>query len=163
MKNNRAFTLIELLVVVLIIVILSAVAIPQYRKAMLKSRLAILKDVTRSIANAQEIYYLANGQYATKFNELDIDAPGGQIENQDATRAKYDWGVCILSSQSVACQNTQFQIGYDIFFKHVAAHARGRTFCLSRDVDPNSLPTQVYKQETGKSTAYSASSGTWEY
>jgi len=71
-RNVKAFTLIELLVVVLIIGILAAVAVPQYQKAVWKSRTAQLYAAVKAIATAQEIYFMANGTYATRFDELDI-------------------------------------------------------------------------------------------
>lgn len=70
---KKGFTLIELLVVVLIIGILSSVALPQYTKAVWKSRAAELRSVTRSLATAQESFFMANGTYPKSFDELDID------------------------------------------------------------------------------------------
>ncbi|WP_428074736.1 type IV pilin protein [Candidatus Avelusimicrobium luingense] len=72
MRNNKAFTLIELLVVVLIIGILSAVALPQYQKTVWKSRSVQLQTAARSLATAQEAYFLANGEYANDFDVLDL-------------------------------------------------------------------------------------------
>lgn len=71
--TKRGFTLIELLVVVLIIGILSAVAVPQYQKAVWKSRAAQLFTLARSLGTAQDAFYMANGSYPTQFSELDLD------------------------------------------------------------------------------------------
>ena len=59
--------------VVLIIGILSAVALPQYQRAVQKTRLMNYYQLARGMVRAQEVYYLANGQYTTKLKDLDVD------------------------------------------------------------------------------------------
>ena len=74
---KRAFTLIELLIVVLIIGILAAAALPQYRKAVLKARATEAMLNLRNIHEAQKRYKLANGTGTTDLSLLDIEIKEG--------------------------------------------------------------------------------------
>lgn len=66
----RGFTLIELLVVVLIIGILASVAVPQYTKAVEKSRAAGVIQKVKSLQNAVDMYLLANDWPTVQFTHL---------------------------------------------------------------------------------------------
>ena len=69
---KKGFTLIELLVVVLIIGILSAVALPQYSRAVEKSRAAEALTIADAVHKSVTLYYLATNSFPSSLDELDI-------------------------------------------------------------------------------------------
>ncbi len=72
-QMKSGFTLIELLVVVLIIGILASVALPQYQRAVEKSRVAEAKQMIASIITAYRVYQMENdGANPTSFADLSL-------------------------------------------------------------------------------------------
>lgn len=83
--NNKGFTLIELLVVVLIIGILAAMAMPQYFKAVERSRMSEAVTLMGNIAQAQQRKYLQINKYTTNYSGLDV-APQGAKKDGYCTK-----------------------------------------------------------------------------
>lgn len=152
------FTLIELLVVVLIIGILAAVAVPQYQVAVAKSRLGAIQTNVKAIAEASELYYMANGAYAPDdITVLDISEMSGCVQkgtgNMQCGDYWYDYnagGTWTSESRVDGCiySNGTRTICYLQYLAHSPSRADQR-YCLA--YDNTELSHKVCKSMGGKS------------
>lgn len=172
---KKGFTLIELLVVVLIIGILSAIALPQYEKAVVKSRLSALKSLVHNLSHSAEVYYLANNAYPFSIYELDVNFPTPLSTYQTTPNkanahmdALYSWGVCFLQSDAhanITCYDSRALISYTHFFEHITGVPSigiipGENNCGAK---AGTIAEKVCQQETGKQTPVRTTGGIWHY
>ena len=72
MKFRKGFTLIELLTVVLILSVLTAIAVPQYHKAVKRAQAANMLINLRALFDSTKRYYAEAGVWPTALNNLDV-------------------------------------------------------------------------------------------
>ena len=106
-NKRRGFTLIELLVVVVIIGILAAVAVPQYQKTVIKTRIAEAKVMFKALHRAHTLCRLDTGGTGcdTPVWFMGFDAPS-PITDEDCVNG----GVCFNT------KDWQYETDDGIFF-----------------------------------------------
>lgn len=74
--HRKGFTLTELLVTVLIVGVIASFAVSEYRKVIEQSRASEAVGLLRALYVGEEGHYLANWEYASSLDDLDINFHG---------------------------------------------------------------------------------------
>ena len=180
MINKKGFTLLELLVVVLIIGILAAVALPQYRRVALRARLHTGIPLIESLYEAEQSYYIINEAYASDVDMLDVAIPhNDECEkwHEDPGYSGWDcsWGG--IESDAVGghvsfaypVHSSKFNSQVAIFYAHFFLDSgnnyvpggkfkQGRRYCFAR---PNNSVAQNVCKDIGGT--YLGENSVWKY
>ena len=155
-KSRLGFTLIELLVVVLIIGILAAVALPQYQKAVMKTRFVHAMNACDSLFKAAEVYRLANDAWPTTLDQLDIEMPGQQTN----TTITGDNFACALLPEgsgfvpSIVCDVKDGPVSMRRFFNEPT-----NRYCVT--LQNNKMGNEVCKSVSDNATPRTGSDDYW--
>ncbi len=90
-KGQKGFTLLELLVVVALIGILAALAIPQYKNNVRRSKEAVLKQDLHQFETLIDQYYADKGKYPAALDDLVTEGYLRRIPVDPITESDDTW------------------------------------------------------------------------
>ncbi len=147
------FTLIELLVVVLIIGILTAVALPQYRLAVQKTRTLSLMPLLRSVSDAENIYFMENGAYTLSLSDLSIDMPAGGELSSAGNEMRYNNFYCFLRRDGKAGTYSAYCNDTSPGAPSLEKYFSSQKFICWGDTDVSALSSRVCRSISGRTEA----------
>ena len=157
-KNaNKGFALIELLVVVLIIGILAAIALPQYKMSVYSTRYTELITNVTKLQDAAERYYMVYNKYPGSFNVLDVEFPGTITYEENGDNLSYRYynnfpnkGYNLHVNNCGSWYSVNEYNGYGIVSSSCNSVDAGKHYCVARA--DNKTAQKVCMNNTHKTT-----------
>jgi len=157
-RNNKGFSLLELLVVVLIIGILAAIALAQYKRTVEQSYSAEALNIIKAVAQSAKLYAINRDHEFTSFDMLDIDIPWPKstrvIGSSTDTLSNGIWALEIENASGAGWGDCIFITRITGKYKgagfRICSYSRtSRIFCQERKTGTNipftpSLPPGAY-------------------